>query len=334
MPDVNSAYSQNLSIAQKARIDTALGNINSGIDNFSTAVSEGFKSASLKITSLFESKDFKKAVAGASGSKSPEEAKANKSAFAGALTFPADLQYYTMFSFKEYKKKDVTAVAQDSSSVVIILPLPANLSETFAVEYATPALGPVVGAAVDGILAGARNAGAMGAAESIGRGITNIPAAAEAGAFGMLRKMGGIGEGAANIGSMALGVAPNPHLAVLFTNVGLRNHKFSYKFAPRSAAELGRLKNIIYNLKHKMLPGLDTSGGMLFSFPDVVDIKFVTGKAKAPYIIKRCVMESLDVNYSPGGSPAFFKTGDPVMVEISMSFKEMSPFTRDDIPAV
>jgi hypothetical protein len=332
MPDVNSAYSQNLSIAQKARIDTALGNINSGIDNFSTAVSEGFKSASLKITSLFENKDFKKAVAGASGSKSPEEAKANKSAFAGALTFPADLQYYTMFSFKEYKKKDVTAVAKDSSSVVIILPLPANLSETFAVEYATPALGPVIGAAAEGLLAGARNAGAMGAGESILKGITNIPAAAEAGAFGMLKKMGGVGEGAANIGSMALGVAPNPHLAVLFTNVGLRNHKFSYKFAPRSAAELGRLKNIIYNLKHKMLPGLDTS--MLFSFPDVVDIKFVTGKAKAPYIIKRCVMESLDVNYSPGGSPAFFKTGDPVMVEISMSFKEMSPFTRDDIPAV
>lgn len=333
MPDVNSAYSQNLSIAQKARIDTALGNINSGIDNFSTAVSEGFKSASLKITSLFENKDFKK-TGGATQSKSPEEAKANKSAFAGALTFPADLQYYTMFSFKEYKKKDVTAVAKDSSSVVIVLPLPANLSESFAVEYATPALGPVVGAAAEGIIAGARNAGAAGVAQSVMKGVTNIPAAAEAGALGALKKMGGAGETASNIGSMALGVAPNPHLAVLFTNIGLRSHKFSYKFAPRSAAELARLKSIIFNLKQKMLPGLNGSGGMLFSFPDVVDIKFVTGKAKAPYIIKRCVMETLDVNYSPGGSPAFFKTGDPVMVEISMSFKEMSPFTRDDIPAV
>lgn len=333
MPDVNSAYSQNLSIAQKARIDTALGNINAGIDNFSTAVSEGFKSASLKITSLFENKDFKKA-GGASTSKSPEEAKANKAAFAGALTFPADLQYYTMFSFKEYKKKDVTAVAKDSSSVVIVLPLPANLSETFAVEYATPALGPVVGAAAEGIIAGARNAGASGVAAAVMKGVTNIPAAAEAGALGALKKMSGAGETAANIGSMALGVAPNPHLAVLFTNIGLRSHKFSYKFAPRSAAELARLKSIIFNLKQKMLPGLDKSGGMLFSFPDVVDIKFVTGKAKAPYVIKRCVMESLDVNYSPTGSPAFFKTGDPVMVEISMSFKEMSPFTRDDIPAV
>jgi hypothetical protein len=82
-----------------------------------------------------------------------------------------------------------------------------------------------------------------------------------------------------------------------------------------------------------MLPGM-SGHDMLFSFPDVVDIKFVTGKGQAPYTIKRCVMESLDVNYSPGGSPAFFKTGDPVMVELSMSFKEMSPFTRDDIPAV
>jgi len=227
--------------------------------------------------------------------------------------------------------KDVTAVAKDSSSVVIVLPLPANLSESFAVEYATPALGPVVGAAAEGIIAGARNAGAAGVAQSVMKGVTNIPAAAEAGALGALKKMGGAGETAANIGSMALGVAPNPHLAVLFTNIGLRSHKFSYKFAPRSAAELARLKAIIFNLKQKMLPGLDGSGGMLFSFPDVVDIKFITGKAKAPYIIKRCVMETLDVNYSPGGSPAFFKTGDPVMVEISMSFKEMSPYTRDDV---
>lgn len=41
-------------------------------------------------------------------------------------------------------------------------------------------------------------------------------------------------------------------------------------------------------------------------------------------------MTGLSVNYSPNG-PAFFKTGDPVIVDISMTFKEMSAFTRLDV---
>jgi hypothetical protein len=132
------------------------------------------------------------------------------------------------------------------------------------------------------------------------------------------------------IGAIALGVAPNPHLAVLFSNIGLRTHSFSYRFAPTSASELQTLKKIIQHLKTRMLPGMDTS--MLFTFPDVCDIEFGPNKDK-PYKIKRCVMESINVNYTPMGSPAFFKTGDPVMVDIQMSFKETSVFTRVDLPA-
>ena len=41
-------------------------------------------------------------------------------------------------------------------------------------------------------------------------------------------------------------------------------------------------------------------------------------------------MTGLNVNYSPNG-PAFFKTGDPVIVDISMTFREMSAFTRLDV---
>ena len=332
MPDVNAAYSVKSDLEIKIVQERFLANAKSDIKGLVDAVQSGAQAAALKVSSLFTSKNFKKAPP-ASASTTPEQAKQRKPAFVGALVYPADLQYYTRFSFKEYNKKDVTSVAKDSNSVDIILPLPANLTETFAVEYATPALGPVVGAAAEGIIKGVRQGGAAGLATAVGKGLSpsNLVTAGEAGVLNGLKSMGGAGEVAAQIGSMALGVAPNPHLAVIFSNIGLRSHKFSYKFAPRSEVELKSLKNILYHLKRKMLPGLDKSGGMLFSFPDVVDIKFMTGRGNAPYIIKRCVMESLDVNYSPAGSPAFFKTGDPVMVEISMLFKEMSPFTRDDV---
>lgn len=327
MPDINAAYSALSSISQKISLNSVVGSITSGVSVFASAAKSALGIPSLKVSTQFAPKDFAKPpVAG--NPTSPTQAKIDTPKFAGAFTFPTDMQYYTMFSFKEYKKKDVTSVAKDSSSVVIILPLPANLTESFAVTYDTPMLGPVVGAAAEGIINAVRQNDVLGAMGAAGK---NIVSAGEAGVLSGLKKMGGAGEMASQIGSMALGVAPNPHLAVIFSNIGLRSHKFSYKFAPRSEAELKILKTIITNLKHKMLPGLDKNGGMLFSFPDVVDIKFVTGRGQAPYVIKRCVMESLDINYAPGGSPAFFKTGDPVMVEISMSFKEMSPFTRDDI---
>lgn len=331
MSDINSAFSANLTVGQKAAFENVMTNISSGISTISNAASSLFgKLPSLKISTSFEPKDFAK-VNKASAAKTPEVAKSQAPSYKGVLTYPAGMQYYTMFSFKEYKKKNVTDVAQDKSSVTIVLPLPANMSETFGVEYSTPTLGPVVGAAAEGIIEGARKAGASGVVEAVGKGMANIPEGIEAAGLNKLKSMSGTGETAAAIGSMALGVAPNPHMAVIFSNMGLRSHRFSYKFAPRSKEELGTLKAILYHLKHKMLPGLDKNGGMLFSFPDVVDIKFVTGRGKAPYIIKRCVMESLDINYSPGGSPAFFKTGDPVMVEVTMSFKEMSPYTRDDV---
>jgi hypothetical protein len=331
MPDINAAFSAVSSIAEKTSLGNVVNNITSGVKGFADAAKSAYGTASLKVSSLFETKDFSKPL-GKSKDDSPEKAKANVSKYVGALTYPADMGYYTVFSFIQYNKKEVTAVATDKNSVTIILPLPANLSESFNVQYETPSLGPVAGAATEGILSAMRNNDATGAITALSKGETYAEAGV-AGGLGFLKKAPIIGETAAAIGSMALGVAPNPHLAVLFTNLGLRTHKFSYKFAPRSEAELKRIKNIIYNLKHKMLPGM-SGHDMLFNFPDVVDIKFVTGKGQAPYTIKRCVMESLDVNYSPGGSPAFFKTGDPVMVELSMSFKEMSPYTRDDIPVV
>ena len=42
-------------------------------------------------------------------------------------------------------------------------------------------------------------------------------------------------------------------------------------------------------------------------------------------------MTSLSVNHAAGGTIAFHKGGDPVMVEINMTFREMGAFTRADL---
>jgi hypothetical protein len=323
MPDLNTIFSGQLNLGDKISSLNISNSIKAGVDKVSSAVQGAFGSLpSLKITSKFEQKDLPKNTTNQVGT-TPQQAKAKQSSFAGALQFPPSMKYYTKFSFYEYDKKVINVTNKDQPTKTIILPIPNDMHEDFAVEYETPALGPIIGAASESIINAFRN-------KDYGSLVPNniadtLLVAGEAGILNQLKK-GGL-ETAAAIGSMALGVAPNPNLAVLFSNIGLREHSFTYKFAPTSAAELATLKKIIQELKVRMLPGMDTK--MLFTFPDVCDIEFGPTKDK-PYKIKRCVMTSLKVNYTPMGSPAFFKTGDPVMVEISMSYKEMSPFTRED----
>lgn len=335
MPSIDSLYSQASDIGAKISSQLTSSNVKDAVGKFSDAVQSKAKTASLQIKSMFETKDLakQKAAASAKDSKSPQQAKQNVNKFAGALMFPSDMKYFTKFSFIVYDKRIVNVGAKDLPSKVIILPMPNNLKETFGVSYDTPALGPVVGAAANSI-ANAIRTGSPGSlvSDSVSDAAKTGVTAGVAGGLNALKSMGGKGETVAAIGSQALGVAPNPNLAVLFSNIGLREHSFSYKFAPTSLKEVNTLKEIIYELKRRMLPGMVNDGSMLFSFPDVCDIEFGPDKTK-PYTILRCVMTSLDINYTPMGSPAFFKDGDSVMVEISMSFKEVKPFTREDIIA-
>lgn len=328
----------NRSIAVKMQLDKTANQIKDGLGNISNAVQAAGKEYSLKIQSVFERNDLTRrtSASNASGKTSPEDARQNNAPFVGALTYPAEMKYFTMFAFRKYDRNNVLAAPKEKPSVTIVLPMPSNLSETFSVDYQTPAMGPLAGAAIDTAIGAARDKGISdimsGAVLSTTKQGVGAAAkdAAFAGAIGLLKSQGAAGEVLSNAAQMASGVAPNPHLAVIFSNVGLREHSFSYKFAPNNRKEMENIKQIIRELKLRMLPGMSSGSDMLFTFPDTCDISFGPTKDK-PYKIKTCVMKSLNVNYSPNGSPAFFKTGDPVMVEISMTFMEMSPFTRQDL---
>ena len=140
-----------------------------------------------------------------------------------------------------------------SPLVTIVLPMPANLVENFGVEYQTPALGPVVGAAAESLANQLKQGGnSVSILKSVAGAATNMEKAGEALGASFLYNKPGAGKGgetAAVLGSTAFGVAPNPHLAVMFSNIGLREHSFSYKFAPNSKQELALLKQVIKQFK-------------------------------------------------------------------------------------
>lgn len=331
MPDVNVAYSQNTSLSAKAFVDNVADKIKSGVGNISEAAKQAAGTASAKVKSFFTPADVKGGTKGAAGS-SPQVSMESKRPL-GPLEYPAQMKYYTLFSFKKYQRGFALGKHVDVNTAQIILPIPSNLTETFGVDYDTPALGPIVGSLAGTALAGQRQAENRqpGDEKTVGGMVTD-------GAMIAGRKIAGAaaekivpGAGATTtaLADIAAGKAPNPHLATIFRNIGLREHSFSYRLAPNSAAELAKVKEIIRQLKQAMLPGMTSGSDMMFTFPDVCDISFATGTLES-YKIKRCVLKNLSVNYAPNG-PAFFKTGDPVIVEISMSFMEMSVFTRADI---
>ena len=338
MPDVNSTYSQNGTISAKMLVDNTTAAIKDGVGKISDAISSGANAVKLKITSAFPTKDMQKIKGTGRSEKSPEETKSAKAMPASAKMYPARMDHYAMFTFIKYERGFATETPKDTHTFVAVLPVPSNLNDKFDVEYASPALGPVAGALAGSTIKGLRQAH-VGGESPTGKDI--VVDAATLGVIsgaGMLGKAAGemvgsssLGENTKNVMGAAMGVAPNPYLTTLFQNMGLRDHQFSYRFAPHSAAELATIKEIIKQFKIRMLPGMTSGTDMLFTYPDLCDISFSKGTLP-DYKIKRCVLTNLSVNYGPNG-PSFFKTGDPTIVEINLSFKEVSPFTRRDLGA-
>ena len=209
---------------------------------------------------------------------------------------------------------------------MLVLPIPTNLVDNFSVSYNDAKLGAVLGAAVETgarVLSGEQKLASAETAKT-------ITAAAGVGVRDQIGRIGGEAL-LANI-DKATGVVPNPHLAAIFQDIGLREHSFNFRFSPKNANESITIKNIIRNIKIRILPGTsggDSQTGPLFTFPDTVDISFGP-KEELPYIFQRCVCTSFGVNYAPNGTPSFFKDGSPTDIELSMSFKEIRVFTRED----
>ncbi len=336
MSVIDNELSAKKELANKIFIENITSNIKGGLG----AISDGAKSLASKATlaykTAFDSKSLPKPATslGKNQSQTPQDTR-NNNKFAGGLVYPATVKYYTIFSFKAYKRVTVSDVPISKSSINIVLPIPSNLVESFGVDYQTPALGPVVSAATDSLINKAREVQSDGPG-ALAFGMKDVQKALSTtgsalAAVGTIKAASAVSETAGNVAKKAMGVAPNPGLAVIFNNIGLREHTFSYKFAPNSNEELQTLKRVIKELKQRMLPGMSQGSEMLFTFPDTCDIKFGPTE-NIPYKIKECVMTNMSVNYAPNG-PAFFKTGDPVMVELSMTFKEIRPYTRLDVGA-
>lgn len=250
----------------------------------------------------------------------------------GRLQFPNDLpeKYYFSLDVSNFSTRSVLNMTVNLTGTLthhIKLPIPKQLVDTDNVQYEQQEIG-VSGAAAAGALGTVANIG------DIGGQITNITAASLKNFAGaaLVTAINGV-QNATGLNAMggvqaALGVAPNQFLTVLLKGPAYKKHDFTWTLSPRSGAESENIRQIIYFLKGAMAVGRPNLG--FFQAPKIFTPKF-NKNDNYLYKFKPCVLESMSVNYTPSGAPAFYsQTGAPDTVELRLSFLEIEFWFAED----
>lgn len=260
----------------------------------------------------------------------PEQTRLNEDP--SVLKFPSDLgKHFVQLTFKSFSQNSPIDRVKNVQALAIQLPMTPNLQESYSISYNTPSM-EVFGGASDEIIkntleAAAKETGIVNTGIAVAKsGLTSLANEAPGMAAGVVAKTalgltGGIGVAL----QKNIGATLNPNLAVLFNQMNLRTHSFTFKLFPRSEKESTTLKRIIKEIRNRIIPKkLDTQ---FLGYPDKVDIDIYP---TPPYDIKTCVVTGMSVNYAPNGV-AFFKgsKGNPVQVEITLQFMETEIFVND-----
>jgi len=161
----------------------------------------------------------------------------------------------------------------------------------------------------------------------------NLSLAEAAGSIPLVGKIaqavtGGIGQGGnplLRLGLNAAGYVFNPQQQLMFEGIDFRTYQMSFTFTPYSAQESENIKKIIKTFREYAAPTIvGAAAGFFFNPPGMFDVSFLfNGKTNENLNkIKKSVIESIDVNYTPNGWAAH-ENGAPVQTTLTMSFKEM-----------
>lgn len=267
-----------------------------------------------------------------------------------SLTFPGDLVSYPFwmsFSFYQYRRPNVgynpnsfnrgiTSISQqfmpngvqgpttgggilNSVGNTIRLPLPNQMVDNQEVQYTEEEAGLTAGMAINAFQQS--GGGGVGAAKAVG-------VAALGGLLGADRLSS---SKAAALATQMMGVAVNPFLTVLFKSPKFKRHQLSWRLSPTNVKESATLNTILTTFRYNQLPSMSgAAGGALLTYPNIVQIS-VSNSSSFLYRFKPAVIESLSINFTPGGQPSFFgRSGTPTEIEIRLSLLEIEYYLQDD----
>lgn len=143
-----------------------------------------------------------------------------------------------------------------------------------------------------------------------------------------------LSQGPAKAGmSAATGLAANPKKEQLFKGVDFRTFSFEYQFFPRSETEAANVLKIIKEFKYHMHPEFKDASNFLYIYPSEFDISYYQNGTENLNLHKHtsCVLQEMNVNYTPNGSFTTFPNGMPTQINVTLGFKELGLLTKDKV---
>lgn len=268
--------------------------------------------------------------------------------------FPADMAGNLasggfVMNFVDYSLNDLNVGenktgVQGASDVLesFLLPLPGQgIEDKQNVKFNESELGPIGGAVAGAGAAGSgliQNLAAGTSPGNISDGFKEsteqtLKALISGGVVAARETLKGLSQQASDAVGLAVGNVINPHMALLFQNVGLKQFNFTWKLAPASQEESLTLKNMINRLRYHTHPSGVKEGdatNFYLDYPNQVDLYYV-GVNDFFHYFKRCQVTELSVNYQPeGGTILSAGTGAPAVVDLVMGFQEVEIWTQED----
>lgn len=257
----------------------------------------------------------------------------------GGYSFPPDLTEnaasYVELWFWSYDRQSPTAPGLVAPSIKVWLPIPENFTINHEVKYQerdTGMLGDVMQS--DAGKAAMSTAGTIGDKLSAGLEKMQQSTGEEAGrAIGEVAKraafaaLNSADEVLGGLAGRVTGEIPNPHPTVFFKGLELRQFTWTWKLVPRSADEAATLKDIIVQMKKRILP---EKVGSFLKYPHVLQPSVQPNASLYGNFMKSAV-KTFSVNYTAEGTSAFFIDGAPVAINLILTFQEMENMTAMDV---
>lgn len=126
--------------------------------------------------------------------------------------------------------------------------------------------------------------------------------------------------------------AVNPFAALTYEHQHHREVQFQFDLFARSPKEAISIRRIIKLFKLASHPAVVNNGNLFFDGAFAFDVYLFTPSADNMFNLKKAALTSMEIDYSPSQmAPSFHKDGQPTNITITLTFKELSLLTRDDI---
>jgi hypothetical protein len=129
------------------------------------------------------------------------------------------------------------------------------------------------------------------------------------------------------------GTTFNPKQALLFENVPLKRHDWTWNLVPRSSSESESIRRIVETFRIHSLPGTANINDVrkyMLTYPSIMNVVLM-GVDPAHFLVyKPMMIETINVNYAPNGV-SILAGGKPASISLTVTCVETDMWTRNDI---